>query len=775
VTAYNYNVDGTVSSVVRGSQTHRFQYDALGRTLTATYPESGTKRFFYDVAPSTPGATCASTTFEGLLVKTYDANGTTACYTYDGMNRVTSVIYSGTNWDGENKYFVYDSATVNSIAMTNALGRIAEAYTAPTASGTKVTDEGFSYTGRGEVSNVLQFSTNSGGYYSTGATYFANGAVATVTGAVIDSPWVYMLDGKGRPNGMGSSGSSTDVVSSVTYNPANQPLIKTLSSAPYTANDTYTYDPNTGRMLTYAFTIGATPVTTTGTYTWNANGTLQGLAVVDGINSANTETCAYGTAGIGFGGQGGYDEFGNLISAVCANSGGTNVWGQAFTYDMYNNVTKSVPTGDTGISWMPGYNAANNRYTLAGTTYDSNGNLLNDTFHTYTWNQDNHPIAITDAGITITYDAFGRMVENYNGSGYVQKLYSPIGDLGTMSGQTILEGRAPLPAGGIAATPGLYKHPDMLGSFPLISNMTAGTYFSDRAFAPYGEVYNNIGSTTDVNFTGDNQDLVAGTFDTPNRELNPNQGRWISPDPAHASWNAYSYTTNPLGETDSSGLAATTIAMTLPGLGGWGSPYTSIQYQDLAIAGDVAQGWDGSATAGQIFGAPAFGPTNGYWVVLPQPHTTDADGTIDVTVTNYWVFGPMAPDVFMASGPANNGNNFSWWGAYAKSLFSWKNFSAGFKPGGCFAQFAEEAFDPAGQIAGQDEAIKATAQSGAYVAATAYAANQGLVVPMRSSVVRGILDLGEVAGEAITLGATIYSEGTALVNEVKSFQSGECQ
>ena len=124
---------------------------------------------------------------------------------------------------------------------------------------------------------------------------------------------------------------------------------------------------------------------------------------------------------------------------------------------------------------------------------------------------------------------------------------------------------------------------------------------------------------------------------------------------------------------------------------------------------------------------------------------------------------------------AANNVNFSWWGAYAKSLFSWKNLSAGFKPGGCFAQFAEEAFDPAGQIAGQDEAIKATAQSGAYVAATAYAANQGLVVPMRSSVVRGILDLGEVAGEAITLGATIYSEGTALVNEVKSFQSGECQ
>jgi hypothetical protein len=120
-------------------------------------------------------------------------------------------------------------------------------------------------------------------------------------------------------------------------------------------------------------------------------------------------------------------------------------------------------------------------------------------------------------------------------------------------------------------------------------------------------------------------------------------------------------------------------------------------------------------------------------------------------------------------------NQPSWWGAYAKSLFSWRNFSAGFKEGGCFRQFAEEAFDPAADIAGQDAAIKATAQSGAYVAATAYAVQQGLVVPMRSSIVRGILDFGEFAGEAAALIPTIYEEGKALKNEVNSFANGECQ
>lgn len=66
------------------------------------------------------------------------------------------------------------------------------------------------------------------------------------------------------------------------------------------------------------------------------------------------------------------------------------------------------------------------------------------------------------------------------------------------------------------------------------------------------------------NFTGDTQDTIAGTYDTPNRELNPNQGRWISPDPAGMgavdptnpqTWNRYAYVSNnPLSRVDLTGL-----------------------------------------------------------------------------------------------------------------------------------------------------------------------------------------------------------------------------
>ena len=57
------------------------------------------------------------------------------------------------------------------------------------------------------------------------------------------------------------------------------------------------------------------------------------------------------------------------------------------------------------------------------------------------------------------------------------------------------------------------------------------TKYYDVAYAPYGEAYGGSG-TTDLNFTGDNQDMISGLYDTPNREYPPNQGRWISPDPS---------------------------------------------------------------------------------------------------------------------------------------------------------------------------------------------------------------------------------------------------
>ena len=104
-----------------------------------------------------------------------------------------------------------------------------------------------------------------------------------------------------------------------------------------------------------------------------------------------------------------------------------------------------------------------------------------------------------------------------------------------------------------------FQHKDWLGSARIVSLIgTTPSVYADRAYAPYGEMYQNFGSAAAnaLNFTGDMQDILAGVYDTPNREFaGSNQGRWLSPDPAGAGWNAYAYVgNNPLSFVDPSGL-----------------------------------------------------------------------------------------------------------------------------------------------------------------------------------------------------------------------------
>ena len=593
-----YNSTGTVASFTKGLQVHSFTYDATGRMASSSTPEKGTTQLFYDSAPGTPGVACSTLSLPtnlspiGKLVKAYDANHTTTCYSYDKIGRMIGVAYSGATFDGANKYLVYDSAVVNGVTAVGAGGKLAEAYTAPTINGTKITDEGFLYTTRGELSDVYQWSTNSGGWYHTTATYVADGTASSLTGIPGVAGFTFGQDGKGRINNI--SFGSTVIVAAATYNAANQPCAVTLGLGDV---DTYTYDGvacsgllTTGRVSQYDFSLGATPKHFTGSPVWNANGTLKSLTVVDGINAgADSEVCTYGnSSGVG------YDEFVRLLGVQCWN-GSTAVWGQDFTYDQYDNLSKAVPSGQTGIMWAPTYNSTNNRYSAA--TYDSNGNALTDSFNTYKWNQDNkvHEIGTGTYPVYI-YDALGRRVEKQTSSTVsYQWLQSPVGMVALMKAQAVSQLRMPLPGGGHFVTGPNFEHADFLGNVPLLSSRNARTSLASRLFAPYGESYNATGNGGSLLFTGDEQDLVAGTYDTPNRELTPNSGRWSSPDPAGASWNAYAYSTNPMVETDPSGLGSICYGCvesrngTLAG-GGW----------RYALSGNGGVCYDGSCGRGAM-------------------------------------------------------------------------------------------------------------------------------------------------------------------------------
>lgn len=650
-TTYTFDALGDLLTVtqnaqaaVANQQTRTYTYDAMGRLLTEKNPETAQNQISYTYDTDT---TCASTS-GGDLVKRVDPVGNTTCYKYDALHRVTSITYSGSYAaNTPNKYFVYDSATVNSTAMANAKGRLAEAYTAASPTGTKITDLGFSYTARGEVSSVYQKSANSGGYYAVQQTYWPNGALNQLAAFAGLPSFTFNPDGEGRIQTISAS-TGTNPLTATTFNAASQPTAVTLGSSD---SDAFQYDSNTLRPTQYKFNIGSQSVV--GNLTWNSNGSLGGLAITDPFNASNTQTCAYSA-----------DDLSRISKANCGA-----IWGQSFTYDPFGNISKSVLSGSAGTSFQPTYQTSpsitNRISSIPGITtppppaYDANGNSTNDSFHQYTWDAENRPVSVVAGSTTInlTYDALGRMVEQARGTSYTQVVYSPSGSkLAIMNGTTLQKGFVPLTSGGTVVynSSGIayYRHPDWLGSSRFASTPATHAMYSDTAYSAFGEPYAQAG-TTDESFTGQDQDTAAGLYDFLYRKYDPGQSRWISPDPAGSavvslddpqSLNRYSYVRNrPLSSVDPVGL--TCYALDENGEITKDIPDPEIDNaQDCQDAGDYG----------------------GVWLEVDTTVTVNADDSGNVDTSTYWSTG--GDWGYLYSGGyswSTNGNNVSQKESYA--------------------------------------------------------------------------------------------------------------
>src|SRR5207249_3833816 len=207
-----------------------------------------------------------------------------------------------------------------------------------------------------------------------------------------------------------------------------------------------------------------------------------------------------------------------LARVSSANCGTT--WNQTLSFDPFGNITK---TGTS--SWQATY--GNNRAkTITGCAippgysdfHDANGNLITDCNHTYAWDADGH--ATTVDTVAVTYDALGRVVEQYNGTTYTQVLYTPIGSAGLMNGETFSKLYIALPGGStvkiVSGNCRYIMHADHLGSARLSSAAVNRTFYYSGAYAPYGESYAASG-TTNRSFTGLTEDTVNGVYDFPFR------------------------------------------------------------------------------------------------------------------------------------------------------------------------------------------------------------------------------------------------------------------
>jgi RHS repeat-associated protein len=435
--------------------------------------------------------------------------------------------------------------------MSNAKGRMAQAYTATCFSCTKLTDLGFKYSVVGDLLETYQSSPNSGGYYHPTADYWANGSLKNLWIAQIPST-AYGADGEGRMSTVTPTSGQVLVPSNPSYNVASQLTSVTYGSSDH---DDFIFDNNNGQMTQYKLSLGTTPLTLKGDLTWNANGTLKTQQITDQIVTANSQICNYG-----------YDPLARLASANCGTP-----WSQTFTLDSFGNLSKSG-SSSFAAGYLLANGSTNNRIqSLPGVTvtYDASGNLTNDGTHSYTWDGFGKPVTVDTVGLT--YDALGRLVEQNRSGSFTQIVYSPTGaKFALMNGATLTKARLPLPGGGVAVYNGsglqYYEHADWLNTSRLATTPGRAKYF-DGVYAPYGEDYGKSG-TTNLSFTGQYQDTVLGLYDFLYREYPSVHGRWISPDPAGLaamdpenpqSWNRYGYViNNPLGLVDPLGLLETT-------------------------------------------------------------------------------------------------------------------------------------------------------------------------------------------------------------------------
>jgi RHS repeat-associated protein len=556
-TSYTYDVLNNLTQVSQGSQTRAFAYDSLKRLTSATNPESGTVSYTYDN--------------NGNLLTRTDARSITTTIAYDVLNRPTSKSYNDSP-QTPTVNFYYDSQTLPSGAPSFTRGYSTGALVAITYSGGSAgTYRGYDALGR----VVRQYQQTDSVNYLVEATYNVNGSVATETypsvpGASDRRTVTYTPDAAGRLSSLSSSATS--------YAPAAS--ISSILYAPQSALKTETYGNSLIHAVSYNNRLQPTEIKL-GT---SGNST----SVIDlnysygtTSNNGNVQSYTYGGGGLSYTQSFSYDSLNRLSSATETNGGTTN-WTQNNAYDRYGN--RQIDYG--GGSYNLAFSSTTNRITTSGFSYDSNGNLTNDTIHTYTFDAENKIFKV-DSTTAYAYDGEGHRVRKFVGEntrfvyGIGGQLVAEFdGSTGNLKKEYVYGGAtlATIEPTAVNSNGTQYTTPDNLGSPRVITNSSASVV-GRHDYMPFGEDLGagTGGRTTGMGYSGGSSDNNRKKFTQYERDTETSldfaqaryyanaQGRFTSPDPFSASaiiadpqtFNRYAYCrNNPVNSVDPSGMSA---------------------------------------------------------------------------------------------------------------------------------------------------------------------------------------------------------------------------
>ena len=550
-TTYTYDVLDDLQTVnqpgdgSQGARNRSFNYDSLGRLVSASNPESGTITYTYDSAADCPASM-------GNLVKQLDARGVRTCYTYDPLNRLIGKSYSATTPATPSVTYFYDQTSYNGLNILNQIGR--RTGMTDTTSG----QTAWSYDAMGHVTTKQQNITAglTPMLKSIVYTYNSAGAVHTLTypsGKVLN----YTYNSSGLPTSMTTAGGTIyqNYVTNAHYG-AGDLLTAATHGDGITESNTFNVRLLPSRLFTYSRTQ---PALIDFGYTYDAAGNVIRMDNnVSSRNPGNNRSLALA-----------YDNLNRLWTAGTV-PGASSPWSNTYGYDSWGNLlTKSA----SGSAAEPNINLTtdpSNRVfgpTGSGYTYDAAGNMTFDSHDNLNFDAENH--VHPASGLQYYYDGDGNRVAKSDGSRYWYDdgghVLSTADSSNTLKRDYIFFNGRRLGWLSLSSGDPHYYLNDHLGSPRVIANGTGSFISWESDYYPFGsKIPISNADSLDVFylFTGYEFDYETGDYYASARQQSQRVDRFMSPDEPlrdqsaanPQSWNLYSYVlNNPLNRVDPDG------------------------------------------------------------------------------------------------------------------------------------------------------------------------------------------------------------------------------
>jgi RHS repeat-associated protein len=405
------------------------------------------------------------------------------------------------------------------------------------------------------------------------ASYYANGFVQNETypavpGAADRRVVSYTNDSAGKLSALSSAATS--------YAPAAS--VSSIGYGSHNGLKTETYGNSLIHSITYNNRLQPNEIKLG---TSGAPTSIMGLVYNYGTtnNNGNVQSLGYSGGGLSYTQTFGYDAL-NRLTTSQENSGSN--WSQTNAYDRYGNRWIDLGGGTQSLY----FNTSNNRIT--GWSYDNAGNLLNDGYHSYSYDGENK-ISKVDGVSAYIYNGEGQRVRKLVGEN-TRFIYGIGGQLiaefdgatGNLRKEYIYGGASLITIEPTAVNSNgtQYTTADNLGS-PRVITKAGGIVASRHDYQPFGiELgagvggrtigmgFSNSGDTNRKKFTQYERDNETGLDYAQARYYSSSEGRFTTADPLMASarpsapqtWNRYSYgLNNPLKYTDPSGMNADDI------------------------------------------------------------------------------------------------------------------------------------------------------------------------------------------------------------------------